>query len=61
MAVEELEALGMEFISRRKAQGLPYIDPDTGKLVPGTKPDSESLHVRSSPRPDGTIFENNSI
>lgn len=36
-AVEELEALGMEFIDRRKARGLPYIDPETGKLMAGTK------------------------
>ena len=46
-AVEELEALGMEFINRRKAKGEPYIDPDTGELVPGKKTDQ----VAEPPKP----------
>ena len=35
-AVEEMADFGREMIERRRKQGLPYIDPYTGKLVPGT-------------------------
>lgn len=41
-AVEELEALGLELIARRKAKGLPYFDPDTGEFVPGRKKNAPS-------------------
>ncbi len=35
-ANEEMNAFANQIFARRKAQGLPYIDPDTGELVPGT-------------------------
>lgn len=50
-AVEDLEALGMDFINRRKAQSLPYINPDTSELVSGKMPDPEALHVDEDPAP----------
>lgn len=33
-AVEEMADLGRETIARRRAAGLPYIDPYTGERVP---------------------------
>ncbi len=34
--VEEMADFGREMIERRRKRGLPYIDPYTGKLVPGS-------------------------
>jgi len=34
-ANEEMNAFANQIFAHRKAQGLPYIDPDTGKLVSG--------------------------
>jgi hypothetical protein len=45
---EELEASGMAMIDRRKARGLPYIDPDTGELVRGKAKTMTSLSVAES-------------
>ncbi len=36
-ANEEMNAFANEIFARRKARGEPYIDPDTGELVPGKK------------------------
>jgi hypothetical protein len=35
-AVEEMADFGREMIERRRKRGLPYIDPYTEKLVPGS-------------------------
>ncbi|NBB78216.1 MAG: hypothetical protein GVY36_02045 [Verrucomicrobia bacterium] len=34
-ANEEMNELANDLFARRKANGLPYIDPDTGELVSG--------------------------
>jgi hypothetical protein len=36
LAVEEMADLAREAIERRRSQGLPYIDPYTRELVPGS-------------------------
>ncbi len=46
-ANEDMNDLANEFFARRKAKGLPYIDPDTGELVPGKK----TVQVAEPPRP----------
>jgi len=40
-ALEEMHDLCNEMIAHKQAMGQPYIDPNTGQLVPGRKPDVE--------------------
>ena len=47
-AAEELEALGRFILAKRKARGEPYINPDTGTLVPGQESKHPPLEIAES-------------
>lgn len=44
-AAEEMNDFANEMLARRKARGLPYIDPDTGEFVRGRSSESGANHV----------------
>jgi len=44
-ALEEMNDFLNEMIAHRQAMGQPYIDPETGQVVPGRKPDADTASV----------------
>lgn len=50
-ANEEMNDLFNEVIKQKQARGEPYIDPNTGQLVPGRKPTTAPSEAAEPPEP----------